>query len=292
MAKRKYSKKRTNRNKKTKSIKSKQTKKRTIQKNKKDRKNRTIKKRNQRGRGFLKNIGSKTKEGALQVAHEGRVKGSQANRLLFQKKINDLKKWCKTIESLQPKFNGESLTVKPSWSDCYNTENENIEVMVNGELKKLKHYDDEILSIREKENKRRVERKRKLEEEKRKNEEVKENKIKTPETPTPTPTPTTTTPTETPETPTTTTPTETPTETPTDPTIQKPNVMEGKETLLRMGKSAIKNVLSEKAANKGKKGKSGIKDALSNLSTGISSEVTGGPNTGLLGLAESFISNK
>ena len=107
MAKRQYSKKRTNRNKKTKRIKSKQTKKRTIQKNKKDRKNRTIKKRNQRGRGFLKNIGSKTKEGALQVAHEGRVKGSQANRLLFQKKINDLKKWCKTIESLQPKFNGE-----------------------------------------------------------------------------------------------------------------------------------------------------------------------------------------
>ena len=173
MAKRQYSKKRTNRNKKTKRIKSKQTKKRTIQKNKKDRKNRTIKKRNQRGRGFLKNIGSKTKEGALQVAHEGRVKGSQANRLLFQKKINDLKKWCKTIESLQPKFNGESLTVKPSWSDCYNTENENIEVTINGELKKLKHYDDEIVSIREKENKRRVERKRKLEEEKRKKEEVK-----------------------------------------------------------------------------------------------------------------------
>ena len=73
-----------------------------------------VKKKNQQGSGFLKTvgsntkkgiqaIGSKAKEGTLQVAYEGKLKGSQASRLLFQKKINDLKAWCKNIESLQPK---------------------------------------------------------------------------------------------------------------------------------------------------------------------------------------------
>ena len=58
-----------------------------------------------------------------------------------------------------------------------------------------------------------------------------------------------------------------------------------------MGKSTMKNFLSEAKSTKEKKGKSKIKDVLSNIPTGLTSEVTGGPNPGLLDLAQSFVSN-
>ena len=53
----------------------------------------------------------------------------------------------------------------------------------------------------------------------------------------------------------------------------------------------MKNFLSEAKSTKEKKGKSKIKDVLSNIPTGLTSEVTGGPNPGLLDLAQSFVSN-
>ena len=142
--------------------------KRTQRVNKKGKKNRT-RKRNQKGSGFLKSlgsktkkaakiIGSKTKEGAKIVGYQGRLKSTQANKLLFENKINSIRNWCKKMEELQPKINGESLVATPSWEKCYTTPKENITINENGKPIKIQNYIDAIETIKKEEEGRRVQR--------------------------------------------------------------------------------------------------------------------------------------
>lgn len=205
---------------------------------------RTLRNKNQKGSGFFKKlgtkskeaariVGSKTKEGFKVVGYHGSLKKLQMNKNNFENKINNLKKLCKELEILQPKIDGKPFVATPPWNECYQTPNEKFVLTINGTPKQLADFNKEIETIKKEEENRRVQREKSINEKRALKEKMRAEKRE-----------------------------QQPVEQPT---------------------SDIKEE-GEKKENK-------VEGILSNIPTGISSELTGGPNTGLLDLAQSFMSN-
>tara|TARA_B100000579_G_scaffold131648_1_gene106347 strand:- start:1743 stop:2432 length:690 start_codon:yes stop_codon:yes gene_type:complete len=204
----------------------------------------TVRSKNQKGSGFFRKlgkkskeaariVGSKTKEGVKVIGYHGSLKKLQMNKNNFENKINNLKKLCKELEILQPKIDGKPFVATPSWSDCYQTPNEKFVLTINGIPKQLADFNKAIETIKQEEGDRRVQREKSINEKR----ELKE----------------------------------------------KERTEKREQLPVEQPTSDIKEE-GEKKENK-------FEGIVSNIPTGISSELTGGPNTGLLDLAQSFMDN-
>lgn len=208
---------------------------------------RTVRSKNQKGSGFIRKlgkrskeaariVGSKTKEGIKIVGYHGSLKREQMNKNSFENKINNLKKLCKELETLQPKIDGRPFVATPSWNECYQTPNEKFVLTIDGTSKQLADFNKAIETLKREEENRRVQREKSINEKRARKEKERAEKRE-------------------------------------QPPVEQPT-------------SDVKGEEEKKEKEKPKS--QGI---LSNISTGISSELTGGPNTGLLDLAQSFMNN-